>query len=270
MIKICVTVRNRLEITKKCIEAISKHTEQPFQIHLYDNLTSHHLKDHVDYYLKMFRYDIITKFVMNSAASTFDCFSKVCAFNEFGRDHEQDPDKYNIDLLVLLDNDMIVTPGWDAAAVSVIKELDKHKNIHIVTQCPGGVSDRKETIKVGNFDCDVGVHGGSGLWILKPTFFRDIGFLDCSLVQGINKKHDQNYWRQIEKVTHGKKYSLAIHHIMALHTGSIYSGSVCNVLTKDKLDLKNIRFEEENKKIKDMTFYDFYNEIKDNPRCQNW
>ena len=270
MIKICITVRNRLAVTKKCIESIHKHTTQPFQIYVYDNLTSHRFKDHIDYYTKQFRHNIISKFIINSDSSTYNCFSKVCAFNEFGFDHEQDPDKDGIDFLVLLDNDMILTPAWNEKAFAVINGLSNHENIHIVTQCPGGVSDRKESITVNGIKCDVGVHGGSGFWILKPTFFREIGYLDCNLVKGLNKKHDQNYWRKIEKVTNGKKYALAIHHIMALHTGPVYSGSVCNILTKDKMDFKNIRLEEEDKNIENMDFDTFYNEIKDNERCQNW
>ena len=92
----------------------------------------------------------------------------------------------------------------------------------------------------------------------------------AELVKGINKKHDQNYWMKIAKKTNGRPYSIAIHIILALHTGPIISGSVCNMLTKNKDELKDIRFVDENKRIGDMKLSELYNEIKDNSRCQNW
>lgn len=272
MIKILVTVRNRLAITKKCIESIKLNTTSSFQLFVYDNLSSYRFRQHIDYYVRMFQQGIITKFVINSKQSTFDCFSKVCSFNEFGFDHEQDPNKDDVDFLLLLDNDMILTPGWDKYALKAINHVKENmSNIHIITQFPGGVTDRNvdELELIDNMKCQIGTNGGSGFWILRPTFFRDIGFLDCSLVQGLTKKHDQNYWEKISHKVRGKKFSLTIPKIMSLHTGSI-TGSICNQLTKEPGNTDNIRFVDKDQEIDNMSFIDFYNQIKDRKDCQIW
>ena len=46
MIKIFLTVRNRLAITAKCITALHKFSELEHQIYVYDNNTTHMLDEH--------------------------------------------------------------------------------------------------------------------------------------------------------------------------------------------------------------------------------
>ena len=50
MIKIFISVRNRLAITKKCIYALKEHSTIKHQIYVYDNETNYRLKEHFDYF----------------------------------------------------------------------------------------------------------------------------------------------------------------------------------------------------------------------------
>ena len=54
MVKIFMSVRNRLGITKKCIEALKKHSKLPHQIYVYDNETNYRLRDHFDYFADLY------------------------------------------------------------------------------------------------------------------------------------------------------------------------------------------------------------------------
>jgi len=273
MIKVCITVRNRLAITKKCIESLLKFSVYPLSIHIYDNLTNYRFNEHLEYYMNLYTDCLIDKFVINSQQSTFSCFSKAVAFNDFGFNHNQDPDKDKVQFLLLIDNDMLVKPQWDVYVNIImqrIKDDPQFQNIHIVTQEPGGVTDKKRSIEINGIKCWFGTHGGSGFWCLRPTFFDDIGFLDLKLVQGINKKHDQNYWKKIGHKIRGNEYSLSIEKPLALHTGPLFSGSVCNELTKNGKDHDGIKFENLDKSLEEISFMDFYEKIKDEPRCINW
>ena len=54
MIKIFLTVRNRLAITKKCIQAIHKHSTMPYQLYVYNNQTNYKLDEHFEYFYELF------------------------------------------------------------------------------------------------------------------------------------------------------------------------------------------------------------------------
>jgi hypothetical protein len=51
MIKIFISVRNRLAITKKCIESLILHSEIPHRIYVYDNATNYRLEDHFLFFM---------------------------------------------------------------------------------------------------------------------------------------------------------------------------------------------------------------------------
>jgi hypothetical protein len=74
----------------------------------------------------------------------------------------------------------------------------------------------------------------------------------------LNKKHDQNYWKLLEKSTGGKDYILGIKDELALHCGKSVIPSVCNALSSNRNNLDLIKFEKEEEKIDNMTFDQFY------------
>jgi len=275
MYKICICVRNRLGITKKCIESIQRHSRIPHEIYIYDNLTNYRLKEHFEYFHNLFKNDIIQQYTVNSDKSTFNAFSKVVALNQFGYHHISDPRKNIFEFLVFLDNDMIVMPGWDKYINEAWKHLKKldHTNIKIVTQYPGGIKYATPyQNKIKNVDTYTGKLGGSGFWAVNTDFFSDVGFLDCKHFIGQHKKHDQMYWHKLNRAAKNKNYILAIHTNLAIHAGGI-AGSVCNSLTKindDKSKLEKIKFKEVDAKIEKLSFDDFFNAIRQKNKLFKW
>lgn len=274
MIKIMVTVRNRLAVTAKCITALKKHSVLPHQIYIYDNLTNFRIREHFMYYAILYEKNLITQVTFNTADSTYHAFSKASACNVFGLTHEQDPKKDKCNFLVFLDNDIIVTPGWDQVlsdAWADVKKLN-YNNIKVIGQLPGGIKN-KEVIpnKIAGRTAKIGKLGGSGLWSVRPNFFRDVGFLDISQLVGFDKKHDQMYWQILEKSSGGKSYILGLDFKLGIHVGRMV-GSICNRLTsnkgnKNKLEL--IKFEDAEKRIDSMNFDEFYKLIENDKEMYN-
>lgn len=272
MIKIFISVRNRLEITKKCIEALERHSTIPHDIYIYDNSTNHRVREHWEYFYNLYKNGLIVQCTFNTDNSTFNAFSKAVSCNQFGQTHMLDPKWNQYDFLTILDNDCIVTEGWDEVVKTAWKEVRKSgldKEIRIVGQLPGGIKSKKEfDRKIAGYNVKIGKYGGSGFWNVNNSFFKDVGFLDISKLVGHAKRHDQSYWEQLELVNKGKEYILGIDHPLVIHCGGV-AGSVCNTLTRNKLNknkLDLIKFEDAEKKISDMSFTEFYKMIKNDKK----
>ncbi len=271
MIKIFLSVRNRLAMTKKCIEAIKKHTTIEHEIYVYDNNTTYLPNEHFDYFSEMYQKGEIAQVTFTSEKSTFNAFSKAVACNLFGLQHEQDPNKSKYGFLMILDNDIILTPGWDKKIKVAWKFITK-KNmnyIKVVGQRPGGIKNVTENYEFNGMAGRCGKLGGSGLWSIRSNFFTDVGFLDLKRLVGRNKMHDQLYWRQMEGKTKGKPYIMGLNQKLGIHCGRA-AGSICNVLSrpqktmKEKLD--RIRFLESEKNLRSLTFDEFYKSIVDDKK----
>jgi len=276
MVKIFISVRNRLAITKKCIESLILHSEIPHKIYVYDNATNYRLKDHFDFFHELYNKGFISQITFTTPESTFNAFSKASSCNFFGLQHEQDPKKDKYDFLLMLDNDIILTPGWDKKLKTAWDYVisNKIKHIKVIGQLPGGIKSKAEKHKITKeMTGNVGVLGGSGLWSVKPDFFRTVGFLDLKTLVGFDKKHDQSYWRLLQKSSANKPYIMGINQKLGVHCGKV-AGSVCNRLTrnknvKNKLDL--IKFEEAEKNIDSKDFKTFYDTIiNDAALIGNW
>ena len=280
MIKIVMCVRNRLAITRKSIEALYRHTKSPFQLHIYDNISTYKVKDHFQYFWKLYEQGNITKVTFNTEASTYNAFSKAVAINSFGHDHEQDPNKDKCDFITMIDNDMIVTPNWDETVKDISFYIDKHNlnNIFITTQYPGGM---KKIIDLPNEYKEnkiaIGKLGGSGFWNVKTDFFKKVGYLDIKMLIGQNKRHDQLYWRLLDKASGGENYIIGTDKRLVYHLGGL-AGSVCNMLTKHKAQktkpentrLKELEFKEVDDKIDKMSFDEFYNMVQRETKYHGW
>jgi hypothetical protein len=274
MIKIFLTVRNRLAMTKKCIEAIKRHTTTPFQLYVYDNNSNYLVKEHFEYWQKLYESKVLTQLTITTEASTFSAFSKATASNMFGQQHEQDPNKDSYDFILMLDNDIILLPKWDELVKQAWKHVNKAKlnNIKVITQSPGGVKDIKQKIELGKeLSGNIGKLGGSGLWCIRPNFFKEVGFLNLKDLVGHDKRHDQLYWHLMEKSTQGKPYSMALTRKLGIHCGPL-AGSVCNQLTRNKINKEeHIKFEECEKNLDIENFDDFFQRIiKDEKLVRGW
>lgn len=267
MYKIFLSCRNRLSITTKCITALKNHSEIPHQIYVYDNLTNHMIEEHFMYWSLLYKRGLISQVTFNTKESTFGAFSKVVSCNQFGLNHQQDPNKNTCDFLVFLDNDTIVLPGWDSFLLKAWGEINKLKLSHIkvISQLPGSIMNKHDLPeKICGYNAKTGKKGGSELWCLRTNFFEDVGFLDVKPVIGLDKKHDQNYWSLLEISSKGKDYIIGTDRRLCIHAGP-YAGSLCNTLTKNK-NVKNrlelIKFEKQEEEINKLSFDEFYNRIK--------
>lgn len=276
MIKIFITVRNRLAITKKCIEALKRHSTLPHQIYVYNNQTNYLLKEHFDYFYDLYSKKQISNLSFTSDESNFNAFSKAVACNIFGHHHEEDPNKDKCSFLMFLDNDIIVAPEWDKILTAAWSYVVRNKmnEIQIIGQLPGGIKFlEKEHVIDKMCKGATGVLGGSGFWSVRSTFFKEVGFLNLKQLVGQNKRHDQLYWQLLGKNTNGKPYILGLRVKLAYHCGPL-AGSVCNILTKNrgngnKEELIKFEYSEEN--IEKLAFDDFYDKItKDVSVANGW
>lgn len=267
-----LTVRNRLAVTKKCIEALYKHSKHKFKIYVYDNCSNYKVEEHFAYFYHLYNKGFISQITFTSKDSTFNAFSKAVASNLFGLQHEQDPLKKNYDFLVILDNDIIVTPEWDSVLHEAWGMFRKSKNVKIIGQYPGGIKDVKLLPrKVSGKETYLGKLGGSGLWTMRPNFYSEVGYLNVQSLINHDKKHDQLYWAKMDRMNNGNPYIVGINKILAFHV-SKFSGSVCNVLSKNRNDPNKdnlINFEDAEKKIENLTFEQFYNMIKNDKAVKN-
>jgi len=275
MVKIIITVRNRLAITKKCIEALRRHSNLEHHIYVYNSRTNYLLDEHAEYLHKMYTDGIIKQYTFLSKSSVFNAFDKAVSCNMWGLQHEIDPNKDKYDFLLMLDNDIIVTPKYDLMLKKCWEFVTKnnHKNIKVIGQSPGGIKSKQEIGRVEGVIFREGFLGGSGLWSVRPNFFRDVGFLNIKQLVGLSKKHDQLYWRKLGEATQGKPYIGAISAKLGIHCGK-HVGSVCNVLTKQARHprvMDNIKFKDAEEKIESMTFDEFYNMIiNDKKLMKDW
>lgn len=274
MFKVFMTIRNRLSLSKKCIKALYKHSSIPFQLFCYNNLTHFKIKEHFEYFRKLYEKGFVTQITFNTQKSTFDAFSKIVASNQFGLLHEQDPNKDNYDFLLFLDNDIIVMQNFDKILKKAWKDVKKMglKQVKVIGQLPGGIKE-KETLpqKIAGFEAKIGSLGGSGFWSVRPDFFRDVGFLDIQKSVGQDKKHDQFYWHLLGKSAKGKKYILGLETRLCVHASHL-SGSICDVLSQNRSKpdrLKMIEFAEFEDEVNKMSFDEFLIEVQKNKELAN-
>lgn len=279
MIKIFLSVRNRLAITKKCIEALERHTEMPYHLYVYNNQTNYKIEDHWKYFRELYEQGRVSQVTFNTNESTYNAFSKASAWNQFGLQHEMDPQREKFDFLMCIDNDVLVLKKWDLrlkATWDYIKDK-KLKHIKIVGTLPGGIKHRTETITVvpDKLWGRLGKLGGSGFWSVRSNYFSDVGFLPIPQLVGHAKKHDQLTWVLCSKATGGKEYILGMKPKLAIHVGR-FCGSVCNRLTRqaqspEKIKLNSIKFEENEEKIESQPFDEFFNScMKNDQLLREW
>jgi len=262
--------------TSKIFKALERHSTIPHDIYIYDNCTSHHVREHFEYAYNLYKHGLIVQYVFNTDKSTFGAFSKAVSWNHFGKLHMMDPQWAKYDFLTLLDNDIIVLPEWDLyikKAWRTVRKLE-NDNVKIVSQLPGGIKNKKPFgHKIDGIEAKVGKLGGSGFWSVSPSFFKDVGFLDVKKFVGHNKRHDQSYWNILERRNKGKEYILGLDKTLCIHCGSL-AGSVCNELTRNKSNkhkLDKIKFENCEQKIDNMKFDEFLKLIQSNEKLfKSW
>lgn len=279
MVKIFMSVRNRLAMTKKAIEAIERHSELPYHLYVYNNQTSYKVEEHWKYFRKLYEEGRVKQVTFNTDESTFNAFSKASSFSAFGMQHELDPNRDKFDFLLCLDNDILAMPKFDLRLKVAWDYVKKHKlkHIKVISSLPGGIKNRTDIYDIipGKLRGKVGRLGGSGAWSMRTNFFTDVGFLSIPQLVGIHKQHDQQYWRLMQKASGNKPYIMGLRPKLFLHVGA-KAGSVCNRLTRnshspEKIKLDRIKFEEQEEKIDSISFDEFYEAcVEDQGIVRGW
>jgi len=227
------------------------------------------IPEHFKYFGKLYEKGIIAQVTFNTNDSTFNAFSKASSCNFFGMHHEMDPNKDKYDFLLILDNDIILTPLWDDHLRKAWEYVNTNKlnHIKVVGQLPGGIKKVAQEYKISNdMIGKSGFLGGSGLWSIKPDFFKTVGYLDLRQLFGQHKRHDQLYWQSLQKASGGKPYILGIDKKLGIHCGKL-CGSVCNTLTRFSAKQKTldfINFADSDEKIRKQEFDPFFESIINN------
>ena len=171
----------------------------------------------------------------------------------------------------MMDNDIILMPGWDKYLERAWTYVRKNKleHIKVIGQLPGGIKSKKEEHPIAkDLMGRAGVLGGSGLWSVRSNFFTDVGLLPLHQLVGQSKRHDQLYWQLLGKASPGKAYIMGLDKKLGIHCGTM-AGSVCNVLTRQrgkKKDLNAIQFKEGDNNIRSMNFDTFFDKIQENKK----
>ena len=266
-----------MAITKKCIEALERFSTLEHHIYVYDNLTTHKLWEHADYFARLLESKVISQVTFNSADSTFNAFSKIVSCNQFGRSHEEDPRKDEYKYLMIMDNDIIVKPGWDIIFKEAWSYVNKspllRKHIKIISQLPGGfLQCKRYSRKIASYEAYTCIGGASSFWSIRSNFFRDVGFLDIKESIGQSKFHDFKYREILDRNNKDAKigYGLALDAPMAFHVGGIY-GSICDMLHIGNGDrIKGAEFKEDERVVSSLTLDDLIDKYANNSLCINW
>lgn len=139
-----------------------------------------------------------------------------------------------------------------------------------------GLKLKKElTEPIAGHGAVTGQIGGSGFWCVRPTFFKEVGYLNLKSLINCDKKHDSSYWDLLSLSTNNKDYIVGLKYKLCIHTGKI-AGSTCNVLTKNRVLPEPqkqglIKFEAADEKIDKMSFDEFYELVSnDKDMAKDW
>jgi hypothetical protein len=223
------------------------------------------IDEHFKYFGELYKEGLISQVTFNTNASNNNAFGKASSLNCFGFNHQQDPKKGKYEWLLILDNDIIVVDGWDDVIRKAWEDVEKYKmkKVKIIGQQPSGIKYGSRYEKsIAGHHAYFGQLGGSCFWNIRPNFYKEIGYLRLNDLQGVQKRHDQLYWRKLKAVT-GGPYILGIK-TKLFHDCGGYAGSICNVVgygtTKQKLE--RIKYKERDKEIEAMSYKEFYEKIR--------
>lgn len=272
---VCLPSRDRLILTKKCIESIYYNSTifKSTNIYVFDNISQID-KTRRDLFGNMLEEKIIKYYSYDTFESTTNCFPKAIIFQKFIFAMEQkmaiinkirSHKKYIIrkDYFMLSDNDMIYGPKYDEYFISALNEIEpKYPTIHFLVKYPGGipttVKDRMINLTLYNrynvresFNVNLACSGGgSGHWIMS---YRMLQMLKWSPNDYFNtykhfKRQDTTTWMMIRNKynnTFNNNYA-KVNYVagivppqnnnpLVIHMGGVL-GSMCNAL-----EFNNIR-----------------------------
>lgn len=277
-LNVCLTARDRMILTRKCIESIHTHSShfRKINIYVFDNL-SHVTSERLLVFNNLLRENKICYYSYDTNISTFNCFPKTVIFRRWidmmMLNEEMRLEKsidINIKQMYLLsDNDMIYGPEWDTYFISALDNVHRYdKNIKYLVKHPGGVPkairDKSRKYRIDNifnrpenFEimCS-NFGGGSGCWVMNNSMLKHLRWNSKDLIKTYNKfkQHDSITWKKLT-LEHGNvNYVCGVipnepeKNPLIIHMGPVI-GSMCNSLNSGKYNKDKNSFEEKEREI---------------------
>jgi hypothetical protein len=289
-LNVCITVRDRLYITQKCIESIMLNSNKfnKINIYIFDNYSTIN-EERTNYFFSLLKNNMISYYSYDTAESTGDVFPKSSVFYRWITMMELNHNVLNLctktrltkinDFYLLIDNDMILMPKWSEYMISSNYHLKKfEKNLHMLVPYPGGVPEiyRKDNCnykfnsifnKSDVIEINMGRGGGaSGFWFCDYNQLLKLkwDFITMSKCYKKFKRHDTETWNMIKMKNGNINYvgCVKTEDPIALHMGGI-TGSVCNTLNDKTFNVKQKEIKESDEQFKNISLHDIMNKYKD-------
>jgi len=184
--RIFVTVRDRIESTKICIDSLIATTRGKAELYIYDNNSMKDLNSLMEYYGLLLSGGLINSLVMNSGNLKEVYWSKAYAWSQFLDECERDPGGY----VCMVDNDVRFHPGWLECAQYVLEHETSIKR-HIPVISPWNGPPKYDTIGRYVTDDEKVLHVeirervGSPCWFTTYQYMRNIPTPPCGLNSNI-------------------------------------------------------------------------------------
>lgn len=256
-----LTTRDRPILTQKTIESLHVNSTQfcAINIYVFDNYSDPTI-ERFGIFSNLLQSNKICYYSYDTKISSGNCFPKIPAHRRW-RDmmltnrtiRLRNKIDLNIeDFYLLIDNDMLVGPGWDEYFISVSKLIEsRFPTIHFIIKWPGGVSrtaqkqaDKIQLANVFNSREKImagisGAGGSSGFWFMTHNMLSLFEWSPEWIMKTYNrfKQHDTLAWALIRS-KHGvnAKYVAGVippneeENPLVIHLGG-KAGSICNALT---------------------------------------
>ncbi len=221
---ILVTVRGRPELTGKCIDALLQNTPGDWKIIIVDNGSRDETLDEL---YRLFRDGKIERLVCNKVG-TVPQWEKGYAIRQAVRLVEDEPH----DLFAWVDNDVVVNPGWLAAAQLVLVTL---ADIEVCSLHNDNIQEKRHktirTERVGPYTVRRKLTANGAAWVMRSGFFAKYGLPPIGM--GINREGTED-WFYSDKLQHDGRPRFGIVEGFAEHLG--YQ---CSIKRKAIAEVKN-------------------------------
>lgn len=196
--KIFVTVRDRIESTKICIDSLIATTLNKADIYIYDNKSEKDLDSLMKYYAILLDSGLVASVTMNRNNLSQVYWSKAYAWSQFLDEASKD----ECDYVVMVDNDVRFHPDWLESSKHVLHHpISKEKNIKVISPWNGPPKyktiDRYATIGEKVVHVEVREQVGTPCWFTTYQYMRDLPIPPYGLKTAV--PDDVWYWDRMKE-----------------------------------------------------------------------
>jgi len=205
---VLVTVRGRQELTRRCLDSLIETTPSLKLIVIDNGSRDETLND----LYKRFRLGQIHRLVCNKV-NTVPQWEKGYAIRQAARLLKDE----TADLFAWVDNDIIVKPGWIAAAQFVLQHL---QNVEVCSMHNDPVQEKRhKTVsitEVGPYSARMKKTANGAIWVMRWEFFEKNGLPPVG--KGINREGTED-WFYSDKFQQGGNLRFAVVDGFSEHLG---------------------------------------------------